>query len=98
MTSARLDIDCSTGDETTVALSAEEDRQHKEAAANPAPRPMEVNHEALLEQARQAHTENLTFLGVASPTNAQVVAQVKALTRQSNKLIRLVAGMLDGTS
>lgn len=35
-------------------------------------------------------TTNSSFLAESTPTNAQVLAQVKALTRQSNILIRLL--------
>ncbi len=55
---------------------------------------------------------NNTFLGIASPTQAQTLAQVKALTNQANAiyaqvsaltrqtdvLIRLAANLLDSTS
>ena len=40
----------------------------------------------------QALSVNATFLGLASPTNAQVVAQTKALTRQVSAIIRLMRG------
>ena len=43
----------------------------------------------LLAQAKAALDTNATFLALASPTNAQVLAQVKALTRQVNALIQL---------
>lgn len=45
-----------------------------------------------------AIASNTTFLAVASPTPAQSAAQVQALTRQVSNLIRLVAGVLDGTA
>lgn len=45
-----------------------------------------------------AFQNNQTYLGLASPTNAQVVAQVKALTRQMDGIIRIVAGLLDSSS
>lgn len=36
---------------------------------------------------------NQTFLGLTSPTNLQVVAQVRALTRQVNALARIVRNL-----
>lgn len=42
----------------------------------------------LLADAAQAVTDNQTFLAVGSPTNAQILAQVRALTRQNNRVIR----------
>ena len=42
-----------------------------------------------------ARANNTTFLGIASPTNAQVVAQVQALTRQNNGIMRVVYGLLN---
>ena len=57
-----------------------------------------TNNTTLRDQARTALDTNTTFLAVASPTNAQVVAQVKALTRQCNGLIRLTIGALDSTA
>lgn len=56
-----------------------------------------ANEETLRAQALQALTTNRTFLDLASPTNAQTLAQVKALTRQSTGVIRQVLGLLDGT-
>lgn len=38
---------------------------------------------------RQAFTANRTYLAIATPTNAQVAAQVRQLTRQTQALIRL---------
>jgi hypothetical protein len=43
-----------------------------------------------------ARTNNTTFLGIASPANAQVVAQVQALTRQNNGIMRVIYGLLNG--
>lgn len=57
-----------------------------------------TNEAALISAARGAIAGNKTFLALASPTNAQTLAQVKALTRQMNALIRLqVRDLLDTT-
>jgi hypothetical protein len=47
------------------------------------------NAQTLTDRAAAALAGNATFLAIASPSNAQVVAQVRALTRQVNALIRL---------
>lgn len=49
-------------------------------------------------KAAAALATNATFLAIASPTAAQVAAQAKALTRQIDALIRIVANQLDSTS
>jgi hypothetical protein len=59
--------------------------------------PEEDNRRTIEASAAQALAANRTFLAIASPTNAQNAAQVKALTRQMNALIRLTLGHLDGT-
>mgnify|MGYP000691666206 CR=1 FL=1 len=46
----------------------------------------------LLTKARAAVTANQTFLALATPTNAQVVAQVQRLTRECSALLRLAVG------
>lgn len=52
----------------------------------------------LTTRARTAIQGNKDFLALASPTNAQTLAQVKALTRQANALIKLeVRDLLDTT-
>lgn len=55
--------------------------------------------------ARNAVATNQTFIGLASPTNAQVAAEVKALAQQNNviiptllRTIRLLLGALDADS
>jgi hypothetical protein len=49
-----------------------------------------ANASALRDKALQALTTNATFLGRQSPTSAQTTAQVQALTRQVNAIIRLL--------
>ena len=57
-----------------------------------------ANEETLRNQAITAMQGNRDFLNiVGTPTNAQVLVQVKALSRQSNGVIRMLLGQLDGT-
>lgn len=58
----------------------------------------EANKSNLTGKANAALTNNTTYLAIASPTNAQVAAQVAALTRQCNALIRLQISQLDTTT
>lgn len=48
-----------------------------------------LNRQTLQARAAQALASNQTYLALAAPTQAQAVAQVGALTRQVNALIRL---------
>jgi hypothetical protein len=57
-----------------------------------------ANEATLRSRAQQAITNNTTYLGITGPSNAQVVAQVAALTKQNAALIRLVIGQLDATT
>lgn len=55
-----------------------------------------ANRTALDEdKATQALATNATFLALASPTHAQTLAQVKALTRENTAIIRLLLNKLD---
>lgn len=57
-----------------------------------------INRATIEEQAATALETNTTFLAIATPTNAQVLAQTKALTRQTNGVIRLLIGRLESAS
>lgn len=50
-----------------------------------------ANEERALLQARHAHQSNVTYLDATTHTAAEASAQVEALTRQVNALIRYVA-------
>lgn len=64
----------------------------------PVPEPQTHKNAATLRtQAANAIDANKTFLAISAPSNAQVLAQTKALTRQVNAVIRLVIGSLEGT-
>jgi hypothetical protein len=47
------------------------------------------NEDTIRKAARQALGVNRAFLDLASPTNAQTLAQVKHLTRVANGLLRI---------
>lgn len=57
-----------------------------------------ANSATIRQQANTALDNNRTYLGISSPTTAQAVAQVRALTQQMNGVIRLVLGKLDGVN
>lgn len=53
-----------------------------------------INRAAILAKATAAVVANGTFLALASPTNAQVVAQVRLLTREATALIKVATAAL----
>lgn len=55
------------------------------------------NYDSILASARSALAANRTYVALASPTTAQTTAQVKALSRQVNGLIRVLLASFDGT-
>lgn len=59
---------------------------------------VDLNAQLLRDRVTAALTANATFLALAAPTNAQVVAQVRTLTKECNALIRLAAALLADVS
>ena len=57
-----------------------------------------ANEATIRDRAAAALTANTTFLAIANPTNAQVVAHAKVLTREATALIRLALRLLDSAS
>lgn len=59
--------------------------------------PEVVNARQIRERAVSAMQNNRDFLAKSSPTNAELATQVKALTRQTQGLIRMALNQFDGT-
>lgn len=59
------------------------------------PDPSAANADTIRQRLRGALDTNTAFLALASPTNAQTLAQVRALTRENTGLIRLALDALD---
>lgn len=57
----------------------------------------EENAGAIRTRIALALDENAAFLALTPPTNAQILAQVRMLTRECSALIRLFGGLLDST-
>jgi hypothetical protein len=103
MTMADITIyDAATGVVTVRDFTPEEAAQRAldeaQALADAQTRALtDGNWTTLTDRAVTALQGNRDFLALASPTNAQTLAQVKNLTRQNTALIRLMLGLLDGT-
>jgi hypothetical protein len=67
-------------------------------AAQDAAATSDANKATIQSRAQAALTANATFLALASPTNAQTLAQVQMLTKECGGLIRLALNVLDSTS
>lgn len=91
---SRLHYDFTAEPWATTPYTAEENAAADERAAEVV---AESNHDVLVDLARAALADNRIFLA-STPSNAPTVAQVKALTRQMNAIIRLVVGDMDGTN
>jgi hypothetical protein len=57
-----------------------------------------TNQTTIRSRAQTALTTNATYLALASPSTAQTTAQVQALTRECNGLIRLLLDLFDSTT
>jgi hypothetical protein len=96
----RTVIDCATGTTDVVPLTPEEIAEAEalaaEAAVEEAAREvLRTNAATIEDRMRQALDANATFLALASPTQAQTLAQVRRLTRECSALIRLALSELD---
>lgn len=68
------------------------------AAAQAAAAIAEPNRVSITAKASAAIAANITYLGIATPSAAQVSAQVALLTRENTAIIRLLLGKLDDTA
>ena len=94
--SRRTTFNVATGEVTTVDIPAEEEAQRLALiAADPTPARL-ATREAIAAQASAALQADRDYLAIASPTTAQAAAQVRVLTQQNIKIIRLLLGLLDG--
>lgn len=57
-----------------------------------------VNTTTLQQRAVTAIDNNVTYLGITNPTQAQAVTQVAALTRQVDALIKLLLNQINDTT
>ena len=79
-----------TGTPGTPGSTRDEWVEHK-------PGSPDYNRTFIEDQARQALETNRAFVALTGPTNAQVLAQTKALSRQINGIIRVLLNQFDGT-
>lgn len=59
---------------------------------------LKLNLDTIQQNARTAYQNNVAYLNIPTPTQAQAAAQVQALTRQMNGLIRVVIGDFTGST
>jgi uncharacterized membrane-anchored protein len=100
MTATKIVVDCTTGEAREVPLAPEEQADKAAAevealAAAATARTGAANRITLEDKATQALATNAKFLALTTPTNAQTLAQVKALTRENTAIIRLLLNRLD---
>lgn len=99
----RLVVDLATGQSHRVPLTgADLDDYNTRLAALPAQvaadQSVRTNAAVIRQRARAAIAANLAYLALPLPVQADIVAQVAALTRQQNLTIRLALGAFDATS
>lgn len=78
-----------------LGLASPRETLAERAAREAAQQAAGANRRTVEDRARAALTANATFRALQSPTNAQVLAQVRRLTAQSSALIRLMLNELD---
>lgn len=69
-----------------------------EQAASDAQAVQQANGDTIRARAATGLAANATYLAIASPSAAQVAAQVRMLTMENSGVIRLLLGQLDSTA
>lgn len=103
MTLQHLFIDLATGEEQITPFTAEEeaaaDQRVAAGQAAAAADGLATSNTSTMQQLlRVARQTNRDYIALASPTAAQTTAEVKAMARQVNWLIRMVLGDLGDTT
>jgi len=80
------------------AVFADASEYSVESAQTQANSAQQQNLATLAANSQTALQNNSAFLAIGSPSNAQVLAQVRALTRQMNALIRITTKSLQDIS
>jgi hypothetical protein len=82
----------------TIVEEMHDSKGNVEITTTPSPGTPASNVAVIQQRAQQALLANATYLAIPNPTAGQNVAQVQALTKECNGLIRLLLGILDSTS
>ena len=91
----RVLLDWEDGVSTWVVLGADGQQVGTVLGQTPEPPARGLNRARLLAAARKAIEADRAFLALSTPTTAQALAQVRALTRQTLGLLRLATDMLE---
>jgi hypothetical protein len=83
-------------DGTTVETMAD-DKDNHTVQTIPGPATPMANQQTLQQRAQNALVNNATYLAITNPTTNQAVAQVAALTRQMDAVIRVLLSQYDTT-
>ena len=95
-TSTYTEYDPTTGALTITRAYTAQETSDAQARASTAT--STANLANLRAKAQNALNNNATYLAIASPTNAQAVAQIGALTRQMDAVIRILMNLLSDTT
>lgn len=82
---------------TGIGVASPTETLAEKAAREAAQQAAGANRRTVEDRAKAALTANATYLAIATPTNAQVAAQVRRLTQECTGLIRLLLNQLDTT-